>query len=225
MGRRCGTGNYTAAFAKTGHRFTAVDPSEKMLAEARATTAEVDWLRGHAEDLGLLSDTFDGVLATLTIHHWSDLEEGFTEVARVATPGARVVVFTSTPEQMCGYWLNHYFPKMMQASMGQMPTLADVRTAMAAAGIELEQTLAFDVQPDLQDGFLYSGKHDPARYLDARVRRGISSFAALADAGEVAAGLAALRRDLDSGAIRFVRDQYANAGGDYLFTVGRKGHS
>jgi hypothetical protein len=44
------------------------------------------------------------------------------------------------------------------------------------------------VPKDPIDLFLYAGKHKPSIYLDARVRGGIATFAALAEATEVETG-------------------------------------
>ncbi len=65
--------------------------------------------------------------------------------------------------------------------------------------------------------FLYSAKHRPELYLDARFRAGISSFAKLCPAEELKSGLAALSRDIDSGAIAGVIEAAEWDGGDYLF--------
>jgi ubiquinone/menaquinone biosynthesis C-methylase UbiE len=110
----CGTGNYTLALHQMGVHFIAVDPSEEMLKKAKARTPSIHWLKGKAEALPLDSECVDGILASLTLHHWAILEKGFEELFRVAKPKSRLVIFTSTPEQMEGYWLNHYFPQMLK---------------------------------------------------------------------------------------------------------------
>ena len=218
----CGTGNYTLALERTGLSLIGVDPSEEMLRAARARCSAVDWRRGTAEELPVEDASVDGALATLTIHHWSDLERGFAEVRRSLKPGGRFVLFTSTPAQMRGYWLNAYFPRMLEASIAQMPDLDLVERGLSRAGLRLVSTEKYFVHEDLQDLFLYSGKHDPAKYLDPGVRRGISSFAALANREEVELGLRTLEADIASGRIREVARRYANDDGDYLLVVAEK---
>jgi hypothetical protein len=70
---------------------------------------------------------------------------------------------------------------------------------------------------DLQDFFSYSGKFRPEMYLSDRVRRGISTFAALADPEEMAEGCRRLEEDIASGEIVEVQRRYVNSGGDYIF--------
>ena len=109
----CGTGNYSVALSERGPRITGVDPSAKMLARAASKSNRVTWVAGSVEQLPFANQQFDGAMAILTTHHWSDLAQGFREIARVLVPASPFVLFTSTPEQMRRYWLCHYFPRMM----------------------------------------------------------------------------------------------------------------
>jgi ubiquinone/menaquinone biosynthesis C-methylase UbiE len=113
----CGTGNYTNNLQKRRINFISVDPSKNMLNKAKHKNPNVDWKLGHAQNTGLPSESINGIMASLTIHHWDNLETGFRELYRVLKPNGKLVVFTSTPKQMKGYWLNHYFPKMLEASI------------------------------------------------------------------------------------------------------------
>jgi ubiquinone/menaquinone biosynthesis C-methylase UbiE len=223
----CGTGNYTAKMAEamvdeSGGKFIGVDPSEIMLENARARTSLVDWRKGTAENIPVEDAAISGVTASFTMHHWADLKVAFRELSRVMKPGARMVILTATPEQMTGYWLGHYFPQMLKDSMEYMPDFREYVEGMAAAGLEISDTEKYFIKEDLQDWFLYSGKHDPARYLDPRVRKGISSFADMANRDEVEAGLRRLKTDVESGEIARVIKQYENDLGDYLFVAGVK---
>lgn len=218
----CGTGNYTTKLAERGVRLYGVDPSETMLHEARIKSAAVTWLTGTAEHIPVDNSTFSGALATLTLHHWNNLGAAFLELARVLQPDGTLVVLTATPEQMQGYWLCHYFPIMMQASVEYMPSFSRIEQAAADAGFAITKTEQYTVHSGLQDLFLYAGKHNPKLYFEAAVRQGISSFASLSHADEVEHGLAKLRADIDSGVFAEVAQRYANDRGDYLFIVFQK---
>jgi ubiquinone/menaquinone biosynthesis C-methylase UbiE len=213
----CGSGNYTTQLAARGLNFWGVDPSEKMLANARARAGSINWLMGAAEHIPAADNHFDGGIATLTIHHWTNLVSAFVELSRVLRSGARFVIFTTTPEQMNGYWLNHYFPKMMADSINTMPPLSLIGQAAAKAGLTIDGIEKYTIQPDLRDHFLYTGKLNPALYFDENIRRGISSFAALANKAEVAEGLSRLSNDLATNRFEQIREQFDNPDGDYLF--------
>lgn len=216
----CGTGNYTNELAKKGLRLIGIDPSEKMLEQARLKNASVDWRMGTAEKIELPDHTFNGVIASLTIHHWSDLQKGFSELQRVLKPEGRIVVFTSTPKQMEGYWLNHYFPMMLKNSIDQMPSLESIEDAMTNSNIQIIKTEKYFIKPDLEDKFLYCGKHQPEIYLNKKVRNGISSFSLLSHKPEVDQGLTDLKRNIENGTIQGIIDSYKNDLGDYFYIVG-----
>jgi len=133
-----------------------------------------------------------------------------------------LVLFTSTAEQMRGYWLKAYFPPAMARSIAQMPNLQTIFQALEQSGFAALHTEAYEVRRDLRDFFLYSGKHRPEMYLDLHVRAGISTFAALADATEVEEGCRRLSQDIRSGCIAEVIAAHQHAQGDYLFVVGEK---
>lgn len=213
----CGTGNYTVALASRGYSFYGVDPSEIMLGEAKRKSDSIFWAQAAAEELPFENEFFGAVLASLTIHHWKSLEKAFVEVCRVLETTSKFVIFTAFPEQMEGYWLNYYFPKMLRDSMKVMPGREKVENALNSAGFVIKSVEKYFIQPDLQDLFLYSGKQRPTLYLDARVRKGISSFSAIADRTEVEYGLQKLSDDLASGSFARVAKEYENDAGDYCF--------
>ncbi|WP_062054551.1 class I SAM-dependent methyltransferase [Aquimarina longa] len=218
----CGTGNYTSAFAKKGYQFIGIDPSGEMLKKAKCQNNSVNWKIGKAEKTDLPTESIDGIIASLTLHHWQDLNKSFSELGRVLKPNGKMVLFTATSEQMKGYWLNHYFPKMLEDSITQMPSYKNIEANLKTNGLYIDITEKYTIQPDLQDLFLYSGKHKPSLYLDPKVRYGISSFSSLANAKEVTHGLHILKKDILSGKINDVITKYENTAGDYLFMVIKK---
>lgn len=218
----CGTGNYTNALSEDTFHFIGIDPSEEMLSKARESNGRIDWRRGEAARTDLEDASVDGVLASLTIHHWPTLKPAFNELYRVLRPEGKMVIFTSTPEQMEAYWLNHYFPSMMAAAVRQMPSFEKLRAAMEASGFKISATEKYFVSNELQDLFLQSGKHRPELYLRPEIRKGISTFADLANATEVEAGLQKLKQDIETGMVDDIINNYESEAGDYLFVAGRK---
>jgi len=217
----CGTGNYTIAIATTGVNMTGVDQSALMIEQARAKESSVRWHVADATSLPFPDNFFTGALCTLAIHHFRDIPAAFRETFR-ALVGGRFVLFTSTPEQMYGYWLNEYFPVALARSCAQMPSFEYVSEALRGAGFTNVRTESYEVREDLQDLFLYSGKHRPAFYLSPRVRAGISTFSNLTDRDELESGCRKLAADIQSGRIGEVINSYRHEGGDYLFVVAEK---
>lgn len=218
----CGTGNYSHEIQQRGFSLIGIDPSEKMLAQAKLKNQKIEWKLGQAEKIELPNASIDGALCTLTLHHWQNLAKGFSELQRVLKPGGKLLIFTSTPKQMQGYWLNHYFPKMLADSIEQMPEFLEIENAMKQAPLEIIETEKYFIKPDLQDQFLYCGKQNPELYLNPNNRQGISSFSALANQEEVETGLEKLKKDIDSGDIKSLIKSYENDWGDYLFILGKK---
>lgn len=218
----CGTGSYTIEFQKRGYHFIGIDPSEKMLLKAKSKSNLVDWKIGSAEDTNLAMNAVEGIIGSLTIHHWTDLSQGFKELFRVLKAKGKIVIFTSTADQMEGYWLNHYFPKMLKDSIKQMPSLKSIKDGLSEAGFYEIETEIYSIHQDLEDKFLFCGKHDPEIYFDQQIRNGISSFSSLANIEEVSRGLENLRTDIDSGKISQIIAEYENQLGDYLYVIARK---
>ena len=217
----CGTGNYTSTLAQDGGGWTGIELSSKMLTEASGKSSQVQWCIGNAMALPFSGAVFSGAMCTLAIHHFAELLPVFQEAYRVLDRG-RFVILTATPVQMQSYWLNEYFPDAMLKSIEYMPAQDLVTGALTQAGFTSIDTEGFDIRDDLQDFFLYSGKYRPEMYLDEGVRRGISTFASLADPEEVTSGCLRLAEDIQSGRIDEVRASYENQGGDYLFVIATK---
>jgi SAM-dependent methyltransferase len=212
----CGTGNYTASLATRGGQWTGIDAAITMIEQARTKSDRVRWEVGNAEGICAADGTYDGVLCSLALHHLRDLDTAFREVHRVMREGL-FVMFTSSPQQMLGYWLNAYFPIAMARSIAQMPEIDTVEAACRRAGFRRVDREPYYVQPDLHDGFLFHGKHRPEVYLREESRAGISTFRVLADADEVRTGCGQLADDLRSGRFAEVYARHDGELGDYMF--------
>ena len=218
----CGTGNYTIGLTGGGLKLWGIDPSDKMLREAKAKSTRPAWLIGLAEKIPASNQTFNGAIAILTIHHWTSLERSFKELSRVLKNDGRLIVFTATPEQMNGYWLNHYFPEMLRHSISQMPSFERIKSAARKSGFTITAREKYFIQKDLKDLFLYSGKHKPDIYFNHSIRKNISSFAALSTKDEINRGLRKLQKDIDTKEFEEVKSKFENDTGDYLFIIMNK---
>ena len=103
-----GTGNYEPA-----DRFVvAVEPAHAMVA-GRTSSSPV--VRAVAKALPFPDGSFDAAMATLTLHHWSDLGSGLAEMRRVAP---RQVVFLFDPGHTSRFWAMDYFPEALRDGDG-----------------------------------------------------------------------------------------------------------
>ena len=218
----CGTGNYTIALANKGLNFIGVEPSTKMLEIAKSKSEKIDWKIGSAENIPAENESIENVIATLTIHHWTDLNKAMKEIYRILKPKGKLIIFTSTPNQMENYWLNNYFPKMMEKSIQQMPSIQKIETELVNTGFQITETEKYFVTYQLQDFFLYSGKERPEIYLQEKFRKGISSFASLSNKDEVLKGVEMLRQDLTNGNFNKIKNKFEENCGDYIFIVAKK---
>ncbi len=215
----CGTGNYTAALNKLGGSWTGLEPSSRMLGAARPKDNNITWVQGGAETLPFESDTFDGAICTLAIHHFTNHSAAFREFDRVLRPGGRLVIFTATPDQVRAFWLARYFPEMIERDVQQLPSLDQIKSYLEPTGLRVVGVEPFFVSNETADFFFFSGKFRPSMYLSETVRSGISSFKTLISSDELKRGLATLERDIESGSIdQIIADSLTDLG-DYCFVV------
>jgi ubiquinone/menaquinone biosynthesis C-methylase UbiE len=96
----CGGGRLAIAVAES-YLFEGVvglDLSDKMLQLAKKRASEagvgdrVRFKKGNAEKIPFPDESFDLVVSTLSLHHWSRPKLVFDEVARILRPGGKCVL-------------------------------------------------------------------------------------------------------------------------------------
>jgi SAM-dependent methyltransferase len=166
---------------------TAVEPSAVMRAQRPPDAAPC--IDARAEALPFADGAFDATMAVLSDHHWSDRLAGLRELRRV---GRRAFVLQWDPGYVDAFWLaRDYLPSFAPGLEGTY------EAAKQALGVTRE--VVVPIPHDCRDGFLMAYWRRPEAYLDPTVRANISVFALLPHA-EVAAMVAGLRADLESGA-------------------------
>ena len=176
----------TGSYEPPARHVIAVEPSLEMIRKRGPTAAPV--IQTTADKLPFDDDTFDASMAILTVHHWPDKAAGLREMRRV-TRGP-LVLLTHDPAQRP--WLTDYLPELVALDVPRMPAMSDYEHWLGRV-----QITPVPVPHDCSDGFLHAYWRQPAAYLDARVRSGISSFWLISN---LEARLQQLKRDLESGA-------------------------
>lgn len=90
------------AFAPYVNHVVCLDATEAMLEEGqkecrKADLRSITLIKGYAEELPFLDNTFDIVLSRLAFHHMTDYGAAFREMARVVKPGGKLVLIDLVP--------------------------------------------------------------------------------------------------------------------------------
>jgi SAM-dependent methyltransferase len=177
------------AYEPPNRAVLAVEPSPVMIAQRPADAAPA--VLATAERLPFVDGSFDAAMALHTVHHWNDPAAGLGELRRVAR---RVVVVAGDAEVIDRLWLTaEYFPGMAFAARRNVQPRAIAERLGGRTEIR-----PLRVPVDCVDGFTEAFLARPEAYLDAEVRRNMSTFRLLPE-DQVAAGVARLRHDLASG--------------------------
>ncbi|MFF4319127.1 class I SAM-dependent methyltransferase [Streptomyces sp. NPDC001568] len=180
----------TGAYEPAGRLVVAVEPSLEMRVQRGPGAAPC--VIGSAERLPFDDQSFDAVMAVLTVHHWSDLEAGIAELQRTA---ARFAIVTYDMDVQKEFWFTRdYVPEIAEAECSRVPSMARLRDLLGPC-----EVTTLPVWHDFTDGFMTAFWRRPEAYLDAATRRACSAFA-LTDEQAVARGVRRLADDLESGA-------------------------
>jgi SAM-dependent methyltransferase len=143
----------TGSYEPSDREVFAIEPSETMIAQRPAGSAPV--VRGVAEHLPFLTQSFNASMAVLTLHHWSDQALGLAELRRVAP---RRVVLCFDVARLHTYWLvREYLPEIATLDYGSIMSPEEVADAVDASRIE-----SVGVPWDCTDGFSVPIGGDPS---------------------------------------------------------------
>jgi SAM-dependent methyltransferase len=103
-----GTGKLTRTMVAAGHRVTAVDPSEDMLAVLAGSLPQVRTVVGVAEQLPLADGGFD-VVTVAQAWHWLDQAAAAGECARVLRPGGLLAIAWHLRSAQAAAWVEELY--------------------------------------------------------------------------------------------------------------------
>ena len=192
----CGTGRFSAALAMDFNASViAVDPSEKMLEQARAKREfeGIEYRLGTGEAIPLGNDEVDMVFISMVYHHFHNPPRVAREVRRVLQDGGNLFVRTGTREQISSYAYVPFFPGSIPLLNDRLPSRTEVRNTFESAGFKsiVEEAVPQQIAPDwgAYSERLAAGADSILVSLDPEAfRRGIEAVrarAATVDAGPV----------------------------------------
>jgi SAM-dependent methyltransferase len=164
----------TGSYEPTDREVTAVEPSASMRAQRPANLGVA--IDAVAEDLPFADGSFDASMATVTVHQWSDLEQGLAEMRRV-TRGP-VVLLVCDPALMQDYWLNDYIPEVRAIEASRFPPIHRIAAALGGT-IRVEPV---PIPLDCRDGFNEAYYGRPEALLDPEARLACSSWSLVPEA-------------------------------------------
>jgi ubiquinone/menaquinone biosynthesis C-methylase UbiE len=133
----CGTGRFTEALrARFDAKVIGIDPSEKMLAQARSKQpgGRIQYEHGKAESIRLPDNSVDLIFMSMIFHHLADPALAARECRRVLCDGGTAFVRTGTRERIPSYPYYDFFPAGRPILEKVLPTNAFVREIFDTAG-------------------------------------------------------------------------------------------
>ena len=134
----CGTGRL---LERAGRRWptarcVGLDLSQPMLDQARARfqgQPRFELVQGDSASLPFAAESFDAVLSTASLHHWSDAAAGLAEARRVLKPLGRLILADFDLP-----WAALLVPLMNRLDHARFRSLPELRSLLLAAGLRLE---------------------------------------------------------------------------------------
>lgn len=131
----CGTGNYIHRICETtGCAGKGIDPSEQMLARARARGGKMAFAQARAEKTDEPDSAYDLCFSVDVIHHVSDRSAYFAEAWRILRMGGMCCTVTDSEFIIRNRRpLSTYFPETIEAELQRYPPIATLMKEMSAA--------------------------------------------------------------------------------------------
>jgi SAM-dependent methyltransferase len=150
---------------------------------------------GQCEAIPVADCGVDAALLVGVWHHLRDRAASAAELARVVRPHGTLLLRTSPSDRLPRPWWDEWFPEVYETDRTVLPSLADTKATITAAGWEL---VAIDEVPipsvlsrrqdleRLQHRSLSTLEHLDDRIVDTGIRRIASALALRADADQPA---------------------------------------
>jgi ubiquinone/menaquinone biosynthesis C-methylase UbiE len=133
----CGTGRYSTALADYfAATVIGIDPSEKMLAEARRKSERVRYQRASGESIPLRAASVDMVFISMVFHHFERPDRAAAECRRVLRADGAVCLRAGTTDRIENYAYVEFFP-CSRAFLKALQSQAFIESTFARAAFQL----------------------------------------------------------------------------------------
>ncbi len=135
----CGTGRYSNALAEYFEAsVVGIDPSEKMLAQARRkASSRVRYERASAESLPLHDASVDMVFISMAFHHFERPELAAREIRRVIRREGFLCIRAGAAERIDDYAYVEFFPKSRAILTRVLQSEAFLESTFTLAGFRI----------------------------------------------------------------------------------------
>jgi hypothetical protein len=155
------------SYEPTDRDVTAVEPSASMRAQRPSHLPPA--IDAMAEDLPFPDKAFDAAMTTFSIHQWSDLVAGLTEMRRVAR--GPIVIMTEDPDLLGRFWLADYAPQVITSSARRYPSIASIAEVLGEV-----EVANIPIPLECVDGFNEAYYGRPEMLLDPLARTSCSAW-------------------------------------------------
>ena len=134
----CGTGRFSDALAvRFAATVIALDPSEKMLVEARRKRmrGDVRLVRAAGEALPIANQKIDLIFTSMAYHHFMDAARVADECRRVSHPQAITFVRTGTRDRTEEYAYVPFIPETRSLINERLPSREEIGRTFEAMGL------------------------------------------------------------------------------------------
>jgi trans-aconitate methyltransferase len=151
----CGTGHLTAQIADSGATTVGLDASEEMVAEARETYPECEFVHEDARDFSF-DEPFDAVFSNAALHWIPEQDAVLGSVADVLTPGGRFVAELGGTGNVAAI-INAVHDEAAARgheveSPWYFPSIGEYATTLTSHGFETRYATLFDRPTELDNG-------------------------------------------------------------------------
>ena len=179
----CGTGRYSTALAKYfDANVVGVDPSEKMLAQARQkASGRVRYERASGESLPLLDHSVDMVFISMAFHHFERPDLVAQECRRVLRPNGSVCLRAGTLDRIDSYAYVDFFPSSRAILNRALQSQAFIESIFARASFrrirhELVLSEAADSWNNYANKIAYRADSILAQLSDSEFEKGLAAL-------------------------------------------------